>query len=842
MKKITLVFVWINKQNANTGSFLKILKKLSKTTTQIEILIVGNIPATLDKDLKKISQFRADFVSLISSSSPDELSSVLHPIILNRNSDWIVFCDSLQISLALLQNLEALLTQQTDNAIAMGLVTSNADLNDDGLLDASETRRFPVTRPVSALGNLLRRPRMCLLRRDLLREKNLTLDSDIAPGFQLAALTACYLIHYSDKRVMIIPDIGDTSLAGCADNAGTRDWRNPKTYDLALKKAYLQPLEDAARVFGSPPSWLQSWVLQDLKWYFETDRQERAPTVVVTEPMATVFHDLVQQIIRQIDLEMIAALRLEAVHPEVLQALMSYKERQSHSTVWLTAYDHDQRLARINYFIQGALPIEFVRFDDSLVQPAYAKYRACRFFRRTLFRERIAWFPVMAYSSIEVMLDNQPISVVIGACGFDSAEFLVSSTQNHLLDQIKSDYPIGKGFQPRLPINIKGIKARILRWLAGLSVIKRKYLNAWILFDRQINADDNAESMYRWICSNYPEINIWFLLKRSSSDWNRLKKDGFNLISEGIFCKLLFLNCDHIIASHSEYEYGNLDPNLYGDLMTWRYSFVPHGISKDDASHWLGKKSFDLFITTSQDEYESIVADDTPYSFTCREVRLTGFPRHDQIISINKSLKKNEINYVLVMPTWRASLIDGRLDGYHGNNIYDSSYIHNWRSLLNNTKLTQFLAENEKKLVFMPHQNAIPFIDEFNVPDHVQIIKKFSKEILCRSSALITDYSSIAFEMALIRRLVIYYQFDRESFYGGDHNWREGYFDYARDGFGPVCLTESDVLQQLAKSLANHAQPDPMYLDRMKRALPDHDGRACERVFENILSLTQPFS
>ena len=58
--------------------------------------------------------------------------------------------------------------------------------------------------------------------------------------------------------------------------------------------------------------------------------------------------------------------------------------------------------------------------------------------------------------------------------------------------------------------------------------------------------------------------------------------------------------------------------------------------------------------------------------------------------------------------------------------------------------------------------------------------------LYARCALLVTDYSSVAFNVAYIDRPVVYFQFDRDEMLGGRHVGRKGYFEYERDGFGPV--------------------------------------------------------
>jgi len=61
----------------------------------------------------------------------------------------------------------------------------------------------------------------------------------------------------------------------------------------------------------------------------------------------------------------------------------------------------------------------------------------------------------------------------------------------------------------------------------------KTHRSTWIFLDRDSQADDNAEHMYRYVREKNPELNIYFLLRKKSHDWARLKKDGFRLIPFG---------------------------------------------------------------------------------------------------------------------------------------------------------------------------------------------------------------------------------------------------------------------------------------------------------------------
>jgi len=627
----------------------------------------------------------------------------------------------------------------------------------------------------------------------------------------------------------------------------TAIWRDKVTYSEKLLTDLLSPLEEASQQLGKAPIELQRTVIEHLHWYFTVDSRERAPTVVVDEPMAVTFHDIVGRIMRHIDLDTIASFSTE-ISAEIKHALLSYKSMRCHSPVTIDAVDHDQRLVRITYFLHGDKPSEMFLLDGRETRPAFEKYRACKYFRRMLLRQRIVWLPIAQENDIEVQLDGKPVTIVVGDTDLVVDHSTDSPSGQGLLVQAHSAYPPGRSGRQPLPFNLSGFKAFIFRWLACLPPVRKRFEKAWVFVDRENDADDSAEHLYRWVRLNHPEINAWFLLTRNSHDWARLAAEGFRLVPPGLKRKLLILNSDHIISSHTEYKDGMFDKERYGDLMRWRYTFPQHGVIKDDLSHWLSNQPFDIFVTSSPDEHASIVDDDTPYTYTAREMRRTGLPRHDRLLRYADDLPPSDIQVLLVMPTWRGGLVDSRASQDPNENLVEkfaeSEYAQCWGAFLRHPELHNLLAKHGKKLVFMPHANAVPYIQAFALPPSIEVAtaeKTSIQNLFARSAALITDYTSVAFTFALLRRTVFYYQFDRESFYGGNHNWREGYFSYERDGFGPVSFKQDELLKQIRGFLENGAHTEPEFLARMEHAMPDVDGHSCERLFEEIMNIRKPY-
>lgn len=327
-----------------------------------------------------------------------------------------------------------------------------------------------------------------------------------------------------------------------------------------------------------------------------------------------------------------------------------------------------------------------------------------------------------------------------------------------------------------------------------------KNSNLWLFADMSWRADDNAEHLYRYVMRNHPKQKIAFILSKKSIDYLRLKKEGFKLVDpKSFYFKYLIYKADKIISSHVDRYIFNA---LGGDtLKTKDFIFLQHGVIKDDLSRWLNQRKIDIFITSTKAEYDSIAGDFNHYKFSTKEVVLTGLARWDALI------KNNILNtkQILIMPTWREYL-SGKVQKYGARarnpEFVKSLYFQKWQEFLCSKELEKLAVQCGYSIVFIPHPQVRMYLEDFNLPSYIiTSYKESMQELFCKSSLMITDYSSVAFEMAVLKKPVLYYQFDKDEFFA-KHSYTQGYFDYERDGFGEVCFNYNQLLYYLKDILS----------------------------------------
>lgn len=638
-------------------------------------------------------------------------------------------------------------------------------------------------------------------------------------------------------------------------------WRDPASYTRLPADTIVAPLAEAAARAGAAPVALQDEALGRLHWYFTVDGRPRAPTVRAQGALADEFLALAGAAMR-----LIAPQRLDTLtpaSPEVRHALLACHGARGPAGAVLQALDAAQDLVLLRYWVHGpwpdARPDEHITLDGQRVTPAFAQWRASRWFGRTLLHERLAWLPLRGRRQLALWLDGVATPVALAPVAFsrpavagpaasaahaaNTASRAVGTVAPTPLDAARAR--LGRhGPRPRVPPG-QPWHHRLLQALAALPPVRRRYRDAWVFIDRETDADDNAEHLYRWVRAHRPEINAWFLLKRDSPHWPRLAAEGFRLVPPSLARRLLLAHAVHVVSSHAELVDG---ARAGAAPPRWRFSFVPHGISKDDVSHWLNPLRLDRFITSCPGEQASIVGDGSAYVFTERTARCTGLPRRDRLWQLARATPPEQVRTLLLMPTWRASLVDGR-DGPAGEaadpaeRLHASAFGQAWHRLLHHPGLRALADRHGLQLVFMAHANLVPLLDALALPAWITSCRAgqdLFQPLLARSMALVTDYSSVAFEMAFLQRPVFYYQPDRATFYGGDHNWRPGWFDYDRDGFGPVAADAEALLTALDAFAARGGQVEATYRARIAAAHPAPDDQACARVITSILALDQP--
>lgn len=344
----------------------------------------------------------------------------------------------------------------------------------------------------------------------------------------------------------------------------------------------------------------------------------------------------------------------------------------------------------------------------------------------------------------------------------------------------------------------------------------------WLISERGTDARDNGYHFYKYLKQNHKEINVKYVISKQSTDSKKI--DDLDIVDYGSFKhNIYFLTSGYLISTHIMGY--SPDTSLFWRLdklgllkLNGKKIFLQHGIINNKVPS-LEKNitKLDIFISGAKSEYNYLLKN---FGYDKSVIKYTGLARYDKLIN-------NEKKQILVMPTFRKWL-------NYSNDFASTEYCEKWNSFLNNDRLIQYLEENDLVLYFYPHYEIQKYINNFKSKSKSIIIASFNdydvQKLLIESQLLITDYSSVHFDFAYMRKHVIYYQFDRDRFW--NEHYSKGYFDYEKDGFGPVCIEENDIINVITNNEYNQK-----YVERINSFFEYNDSNNCKRIFEEIKKL-----
>ena len=643
------------------------------------------------------------------------------------------------------------------------------------------------------------------LRTDYLFDKNIFFDENIKPHFEDGHLIARYLQEFYNKKISFIRDAkyfyrkrkNKTSTIDCGVT-------NKLNYFNPLKYGYIDILKK-----NNNFDFIYNTVLYDLMWYIKPLINKPKKYISLTDNERNDFLNLIDECFYNIEAKKILDFNLAGIWFYYKVGILNCFKNLNipnwfGQIIYIENYDAFKDQILIRYFT-GKIEKEDFKINRNSIIPSYTKTQQDDFLGRRFVLTRYIWLPLKNKNGIfTAYINNKSAKITLAKKQYTKG-IDIDNIRKSFLDKVKES--------------------------------KRAAGAPWLFMDREIQADDNAEHLYRYVMMHHHEHKIYFILRRDSHDWERLYKEGFNLVAYGSKKhEFLLKKCSKIISSHIDYYITNYfnDNSLSNKQFIW----LQHGVTKDDLSTWLNKKQANIIITATQEETESIVKDYTKYKFTKKEVKLCGFPRHDVFLFSKKSKKS-----ILIMPTWRHYLMGEQINSGNirkkNQEFMNSKYAYTWSKFLNSNKLQMLSIKYKLEVIFFPHSNIQPYLDEFSLPQYIHILKHADEriqKIFLQTAIMITDYSSVAFEMAYLFKSVIYYQFDEEEFFS-NHTYTKGYFDYRTHGFGPVVKKEYELFNALSKLVNNKCDPEEKYLKRMKTLYKYRDGKNSERVYNEILNI-----
>lgn len=365
--------------------------------------------------------------------------------------------------------------------------------------------------------------------------------------------------------------------------------------------------------------------------------------------------------------------------------------------------------------------------------------------------------------------------------------------------------------------------------LLPASLIYNRNREVYLVSERGTDARDNGYHFFKYLRSQHPEIEAYYVIDKKSPDFEKVERLGKTLQWKSMHHRFVFIGAKYKISTHIMGFSPNID--FYSKLnevfpLVGKKIFLQHGIIKDDLPQLYQEKTkLDMFVCGAKPEYDFIRSE---FHYKNGEVKYTGLARYD---ALNEYSTENQI---LIMPTWRMYL-----NNQTDEEIEQSVYVKAWNDILSDGRLIEKLKERNLTLFFYPHYEMQKHISLFKSSSEHVVIADFAsydvQDLLKKSKLLITDYSSVFFDFAYMLKPCIYYQFDLKEFM--EHHYRRGYFNAEKDGFGRVVSDPESLIEEIIKIINRNYEIEGQYRENICRFFQKHDTNNCQRIFEEICKL-----
>ena len=326
-----------------------------------------------------------------------------------------------------------------------------------------------------------------------------------------------------------------------------------------------------------------------------------------------------------------------------------------------------------------------------------------------------------------------------------------------------------------------------------------KFDFVWVINDKSIEIPGNPKKVKRFSREYYKEVaksKYWVTNGRHPA--RLTKKDNQVIVStwHGTPLKKLGLDIGDIYTKN---------PNI-------KKSYIKHG------NEW------DYLI--SPNKYTSnILKSCFAYS---RDVLETGYPRNDilynasenQIDQIKKNLNlPNDKKIILYAPTWRD------------DEFYDTGSIK-FTLKLELDKLKEAIS-NEYIILVRTHYFIADKLDLSEFEGFAFDVSRYNDiaELYLISDLLITDYSSVFFDFANLKRPILYYTYDLEKYEG---MLRGFYIDIHNEVPGPLLFTTEEVIDSINDIESIKKEYSEKYDVFYERFCNIDDGNASKRIVNEV--------
>ncbi|MFE0506086.1 CDP-glycerol glycerophosphotransferase family protein [Peribacillus butanolivorans] len=353
--------------------------------------------------------------------------------------------------------------------------------------------------------------------------------------------------------------------------------------------------------------------------------------------------------------------------------------------------------------------------------------------------------------------------------------------------------------------------------------------NIWLIYEKTAErAQDNGYYFFKYIYENQKHQQAYYIIKPESEDYLKLAGMNNRVLEFMSFKYMVYMYSAQLFVSSETKGHAydiRIQKGRIRKAMNYKpLVFLQHGVIGLKKLNSIFKKSSinapSLFVVSSPAEGKIIR---NHFGYNDKEIIVSGLPRWDVINN------KAAGNSILMMPTWRVWL-----ENLSYEEVANSEYVQAFKAFLDSSELHKLLEQHELTLYFYLHPKFKDFIDHFEINHNRVVIsnEQSLNSLMMESSMLITDYSSVSWDMFYQKKPIIFYQFDLDTY----NKYQGSYMDFDNELFGDQVFTTEDLIATIKEYAEANFKEKQLFNHLRKTYLPYIDKSNSQRIYNEIQS------
>ena len=381
--------------------------------------------------------------------------------------------------------------------------------------------------------------------------------------------------------------------------------------------------------------------------------------------------------------------------------------------------------------------------------------------------------------------------------------------------------------------------ALVLKWRKAYrkALPEMKNRRIWAYYDKSYKAGDNGEYAIKYAVAQDDGIEKVYYIEKNSKDGERLIREGYKVVEPGsdegafyaLFAEVIFMT--HI-PPFLKLGFKKDKLVYFKDLLNPKIIRMYHGypITRSSSYAQMGSNAAAVVVASN---YERELYTNEDNCFKEEQIIPSGNPRYDDLIDDSK-------NQILIAPTWRPALVgktapNGKTE--YNPKFKESSFYLLYNKVLTDEKLLSTARRKGYKIKLFFHPKFEAQTVDFETTDVVEALSPTEDmdyvTIMKQSNLMVTDFSSVQYDFAYMRKPVVYYQDTLLPY------WRITNFDYENIGFGEICKSAGELIAALCEYIENDCKIKEEYKGRYESFFVQSDHHSAKRLYKAVRKLTE---